>query len=46
MKLGIGSGSTVVYVVERIVERVRGEKLQVVCVPTSFQAMNLIVDGI
>jgi ribose 5-phosphate isomerase A len=45
MKLGIGSGSTVVYVVERLVERVRDEKLNLVCVPTSFQATNLIIDG-
>lgn len=45
MIVGIGSGSTVVYVVERLVERVKKEKLNVVCVPTSFQANQLIVEG-
>ncbi|KAJ3631204.1 hypothetical protein MTP99_012347 [Tenebrio molitor] len=41
--VGIGSGSTVVYAVERLAERVKAEKLQVKCVPTSFQARQLIV---
>lgn len=41
--LGVGSGSTIVYAVERIVERVKSEKLSLVCVPTSFQARQLIV---
>lgn len=41
--IGIGSGSTVVYAVERLAERVNNEKLNVVCVPTSFQARQLIV---
>lgn len=45
MIVGVGSGSTVVYVVERLVERVREEKLNIVCVPTSFQANQLIVNG-
>lgn len=42
--VGIGSGSTVVFAVERLAERVRSEGLQVVCVPTSFQARQLIVE--
>lgn len=39
------SGSTVVYVVERLVQRVKSEKLKIVCVPTSFQAIQLITEG-
>ncbi len=42
--MGIGSGSTVVYAVERLAERVRNEQLDVVCVPSSFQAKQLIVE--
>jgi ribose 5-phosphate isomerase A len=44
MVIGIGSGSTVVFVVERIAERFR-ERLEesVICVPTSFQARQLII---
>lgn len=45
MKLGIGSGSTVVYAVERLAERVKKEKLNVICVPTSFQAQQLILNN-
>lgn len=43
MKIGIGSGSTIVFAVERLAERVKTEKLSVVCVPTSFQARQLII---
>lgn len=42
--VGIGSGSTVVFAVQRLAERVRAEGLNVVCVPTSFQARQLIVE--
>lgn len=45
MRVGIGSGSTVVYAVERLVERVKSENLQVTCVASSFQAIQLITDG-
>ncbi len=45
MVVGIGSGSTVVYAVERLVERVKKEGIHVVCIPTSFQATQLIVEG-
>jgi ribose 5-phosphate isomerase A len=45
MVVGIGSGSTVVYAVERLVQRVKEEKLSVVCIPTSFQSIQLIVEG-
>lgn len=41
--VGIGSGSTVVYAVERLGERVRQEKLQLTCIPSSFQARQLIL---
>lgn len=43
--VGIGSGSTVVFAVDRLVERVKSEGLKVICVPTSFQAQQLIVDN-
>lgn len=42
--LGIGSGSTVVYAVQRLAERVRDENLKVICIPTSFQAKQLIIE--
>jgi ribose 5-phosphate isomerase A len=45
MVVGIGSGSTVVYAVERLVQRVKEEHLHVVCIPTSFQSTQLIVEG-
>ncbi|CAG5866856.1 unnamed protein product [Menidia menidia] len=41
--IGVGSGSTIVYAVDRLAERVRQEKLNIVCVPTSFQARQLIL---
>ncbi|XP_039953051.1 ribose-5-phosphate isomerase [Bactrocera tryoni] len=43
--IGIGSGSTVVFAVERLAERVQKEGLKVTCVPTSFQARQLIVEN-
>jgi ribose 5-phosphate isomerase A len=43
MILGIGSGSTVVYAVERIAELVRNNNLNIKCIPTSFQSYQLIV---
>ncbi|XP_077992380.1 ribose-5-phosphate isomerase-like [Glandiceps talaboti] len=44
-KLGIGSGSTIVFAVERLAQRVKEENLNIVCVPTSFQARQLIIDN-
>nr|CAG4648788.1 EOG090X0ACL [Polyphemus pediculus] len=41
--IGIGSGSTVVYAVERLAQRVKDEDIQVICVPSSFQAKQLII---
>jgi ribose 5-phosphate isomerase A len=43
--VGIGSGSTIVFAVDRIAERVKAENLNIICVPTSFQAKNLIVEN-
>lgn len=45
MVLGIGSGSTIVYAVNRLKERVSKEKLNVICIPTSFQARQLIIQN-
>uniref|UniRef100_A0A8C6S589 Ribose-5-phosphate isomerase n=1 Tax=Neogobius melanostomus TaxID=47308 RepID=A0A8C6S589_9GOBI len=41
--VGVGSGSTIVYAVDRLADRVRQEKLNIICVPTSFQARQLIL---
>ncbi|XP_057197664.1 ribose-5-phosphate isomerase isoform X2 [Triplophysa rosa] len=41
--VGVGSGSTIVYAVDRLAEKLRQEKLNIVCVPTSFQARQLIL---
>ncbi|CAL8138314.1 unnamed protein product [Orchesella dallaii] len=43
--LGIGSGTTAVYAVERIAQRAREENLNLICIPTSFQAKNLIISN-
>lgn len=45
MVLGIGSGSTVVYAVKRIAELNNESNLNLKCIPTSFQAYNLIIDN-
>jgi len=42
--IGIGSGSTIVFAVQKIAERVKNESLNLTCVPTSFQAKQLIVE--
>lgn len=41
--VGVGSGSTVVYAVDRLAERVKNENLNLICIPTSFQARQLII---
>ncbi|CAL7938538.1 unnamed protein product [Xylocopa violacea] len=43
--IGIGSGSTVIYAIDRLVERVKDEHLNVICIPTSFQARQLILNN-
>ena len=42
MVIGVGSRSIVVYVAERVAERVRDEHLSLRCVATSYQAKQLI----
>ncbi|KAH7642491.1 ribose-5-phosphate isomerase-like protein [Dermatophagoides farinae] len=42
MAIGVGSGSTIVYAVERLAEKIKNDGLIVTCVPTSFQARQLI----
>lgn len=41
--VGVGSGSTVVFAVERLAQKMRDVQLKVVCIPTSFQARQLII---
>nr|CAG4652029.1 EOG090X0ACL [Triops cancriformis] len=43
--IGIGSGSTVVYAVERLAQRVKEEDLDLICIPSSFQAKQLIIEN-
>ncbi len=45
MILGIGSGSTVVYAVIKIAEINKADDLNVKCIPTSFQAHQLIIEN-
>ncbi|KAH9524978.1 hypothetical protein Btru_000013 [Bulinus truncatus] len=42
--VGIGSGTTIVFAVKRIAERNKKENLNLICIPTSFQARQLIND--
>ncbi len=44
MILGIGSGSTVVYAVEKIAELNTKNNLNLKCIPTSFQSYQLIIE--
>lgn len=39
--IGVGSGSTIVYAIQRLAERKRDEGLDVRCVPTSFQSKQV-----
>lgn len=41
--MGIGSGSTIVYAIERLAERVRREKLDILCIPSSHQSRQLLL---
>jgi len=41
--IGIGSGSTIVYAVERLAERIKRDNLDITCIPTSFQAKQLLI---
>lgn len=42
--VGVGSGSTIVYGIHRLAERVRDEGLSIQCVPTSFQSKILLTE--
>lgn len=44
--IGIGSGSTVVYAVERLGQRFAAKELSIIaCIPSSFQAQQLILEN-
>jgi len=43
--VGVGSGSTIVYAVARLAQRVKRENLKIHCIPTSFQAKQLITEN-
>eukprot|EP01083_Nonionella_stella_P059489 155633_1 len=44
--VGVGSGSTIVFAVDRLIELVQdGSLTDIVCIPTSFQSRQLIVEG-
>lgn len=43
--IGIGSGTTIVYAVQRIAKKVKEENISVKCVPTSFQAKQAIIEN-
>ena len=45
MILGIGSGSTVVYAVKKIAELHKENDLNLKCIPSSFQAYQLILEN-
>ena len=45
MILGIGSGSTVVHAVKKIVELNKENDLNLKCIPSSFQAYQLIIEN-
>jgi len=45
MILGIGSGSTVVYAVEKIAKMNKIKNLNLKCIPTSFQSYQLIIEN-
>ena len=45
MRIGVGSGSTIVYAVERLSALQRERGWRFLCVPTSFQSKQLIIDG-
>ena len=43
--LGVGSGSTIVYAINRIGELNKEDNLDLICIPSSFQARQLIVEN-
>ncbi|MHA1940660.1 MAG: ribose 5-phosphate isomerase A [Candidatus Hodarchaeales archaeon] len=45
MVVGIGSGSTIVYVIESLKQFLSEKKFQIICIPTSYQSKQLILDS-
>lgn len=45
MIVGIGSGSTVVYAVERLAQIVKEKRLNIKCISTSFQSYQLVINS-
>ncbi len=45
MIIGIGSGSTIVYAVQKLGEIDKAKSLNVKCIPSSFQAYQLIIEN-
>ncbi|GAB5353343.1 hypothetical protein AAMO2058_000028800 [Amorphochlora amoebiformis] len=46
MRIGVGSGSTVVFAIERLKQRVeKGDLKDILCVPTSFQSSILLKEA-
>ena len=44
--IGIGSGSTIVYLVESLAEKLKADNIEIkACIPTSFQAQTLILQA-
>ncbi|CAG9836085.1 unnamed protein product [Diabrotica balteata] len=43
--VGVGSGSTAVFAVDRLAERYHKEKINIKCVPTSFQSRQLVLQN-
>lgn len=43
--IGVGSGSTVVHVINRLIQRGPELNAKTVFVPTSFQSRGLLLDG-
>ncbi|CAE7745779.1 Rpia, partial [Symbiodinium sp. KB8] len=45
MVVGVGSGSTIVYGIQRLAELYHLQGVDMVCVPTSFQSRQLIIEA-
>lgn len=45
MKIGIGSGSTIVFAVRELAKIVKGNNWDVICIPSSYQAEQLIIEN-
>ena len=45
MKIGIGSGSTIVFVIRELAKIVKENNWDIICIPTSYQAEQLIIEN-